>query len=510
MKVSKEHTGPLLTVLLIAPFLAQVDATIANVATPTIRQSLGASGAELELVIGGYIVAFAVLLITGARLGQTHGYKRLFLLGLGLFGVASLLGGLAPNASVLIGMRVLQGVAAALMFPQALTGIQLNFQGAQRTRAIGLYAIALSTGAVCGQVLGGVLISADIAGTGWRPILLINVPICLIAIATAARHLPADARPTGKARVDLLGVATLSATLLLLVPPLVLGREQGWPQWTWICLAASIPVFVLFLATQRFVAAAGRDPLVNVEVLARRPITLGLLALLLATGTYYALLFTLAQYVQTGLGRSALVSGLLLVPWVAAFGLAGQLIRRLPRQRLLPVVGYVLLAAAYLALAGVLSAGKPNDLVLLALLALGGLGLGVSFVTLIGHLTNATPDEYAPDISGVSTTTLQIGGTLGVAAVGSLYLSLAGNHNETQAGHAFAVTVLVLAAVSLLAALLAWAASRSRKYRQPRGWAEASGSGSPVWRTVTRVPPSAATRRTSTRLAPGGNRSEPA
>jgi MFS family permease len=467
---TREHTGRLLTVLLIAPFLAQVDATIANVATPTIRQSLGASGAGLELVIGGYIVAFAVLLITGARLGKTHGYKRLFLLGLGLFGVASLFGGLAPNITVLILMRVLQGAAAALMFPQALTGIQLNVEGAQRTRAIGRYAIALSTGAVSGQVLGGMLISADIAGTGWRPILLINVPICAAAIAAAARIRPAD-RSTGSVRVDPLGIATLSATLLLLVPPLVLGREQGWPLWTWICLTASVPAFALFLATQRYVAAAGREPLVTIEVLARRPITLGLAALLLATGTYYALLFTLAQFVQTGLGRSALVSGLLLVPWVAAFGLAGQLIRRFPQrwQRNVPVAGYLLLAAAYLAIAATVWAGHPDDLVLLVLLGIGGLGLGTGFVTLLGHLTNATPGRYASDISGVSTTTLQIGGALGVATVGSLYLSLTGNHNA-QAGHAFAVTVLVLAAISLLSALCAVAAVRvpaSRQARQP-------------------------------------------
>src|SRR5262249_28245911 len=160
--------------------------------------------------IGGYIVAFAVFLITGARLGQTHGYRRLFLLGLGLFGVASLVGGLGPNVTVLIGMRVVQGIAAALMFPQRLTGVPLTVTGTQRTRAIGLYAIALSTGAVSGQVLGGVLISA---GAGWRSILLINVPICAVAIAAAARYLPAD-RPTGRARVDLLGVAALSVTLL--------------------------------------------------------------------------------------------------------------------------------------------------------------------------------------------------------------------------------------------------------------------------------------------------------
>src|ERR1017187_9909704 len=179
--------GWLLGVLLVAPFMAQADATIANVATPSIHTGLGASGAVLELVIGGYLIAFAVLLITGARLGQTHGYRRIFLLGIGVFRVASLLCGLAPNPIVLILARVVQGVGAALMFPQTLTGIQLNFSDSDRVRAIGLYAIALSSGAVIGQILGGALISADIAGTQWRAIFLINIPIGIGVIVAALR-----------------------------------------------------------------------------------------------------------------------------------------------------------------------------------------------------------------------------------------------------------------------------------------------------------------------------------
>ena len=169
MRMASSHTTPtgptrLLAVLLIAPFMAQADATIANVAAPSIHADLHTTGAELELVIGAYLIAFAVLLITGARLGQLHGYRRMFLLGVGLFTGASLLCGLAPGPIALIAARALQGAGAALMFPQALTGIQLTFEGADRARAIGLYAVALSIGAVAGQVLGGVLVSADVLG----------------------------------------------------------------------------------------------------------------------------------------------------------------------------------------------------------------------------------------------------------------------------------------------------------------------------------------------------------
>jgi MFS family permease len=192
-----------------------------------------------------------ILLITGARLGQTYGYKRLFLIGVATFSLASLLCGLAPDPIALIAARVLQGAGAALMFPQTLSGIQLNFSGAARRRAIGLYAIALSSGTVIGQILGGALISA------------------------AVRYLPADAHRVRR-RVDLPGVAILSVSVLLVVLPLSLGRSEGWPAWTWLCLAASLPTIFAFIWAERRLADRGGAPLVNVHRLANRPVLWGL------------------------------------------------------------------------------------------------------------------------------------------------------------------------------------------------------------------------------------------
>jgi MFS family permease len=420
------HSRALLAVLLVAPFLASVDATIANVATPAIRTSLGASGAETELVVGGYLVTYAMLLITGARLGQTHGYKRLFLIGVALFATTSVACGLAPNAGALIAARVVQGGGAAMMFPQTMTGIQLHFDGRARTRAIGLYAIALSAGAVIGQIAGGGLISADIAGTGWRAIFLVNVPVCVAVIAAAIRWLPADAG-RGTARLDLAGTAVLSVSVLLVMLPLTLGHDLGWPVWTWLCLAAAVPAFWLFLRGQRAAAAAGRAVLVNIAVVSRPRVLLGLVSLAVPTATYFALLFTLAQYFQQGLGRSPLASGLILVPWVAAFGLAGQITGRLPGRLapIVPVAGCVLLSAAYLAIGLALLTGHDGNLLLGTLLACGGLGLGTQFATLMGHIMGSVPARFAPDISGVTSTTTQVGGALGVAGFGSLYLALA-------------------------------------------------------------------------------------
>lgn len=454
------HKGRLLAVLLMGPLMAQADATIANVATPSIRDELGASGAALELVVGGYMIAFAVLLITGARLGQSHGYRRIFIAGVATFTLASVACGLAPTPGLLVAARVVQGAGAALMFPQTLTGIQLAFEGAERARAIGLYAIALSCGAVAGQILGGGLISLDVLGAGWRTIFLVNAPIGAAVVIAALRHLPADEQRAVRG-VDVPGVVALSAAIVLVVAPLVLGRTEGWPAWTWISLAASLPALAAFVAIERRVARRGGAPLMNLGAIARPAVSWSLVALLLATGTYYALLFTLAQYLQRGLGRGPFVSGLTLVPWVAAFGVAGQVVRRLPdRARpLVPAVGCALLAAAYIAISIAVFGGRHGEALLLVVLAAGGLGLGLQFSSLIAHVSNAVPPRYAPDISGVSTTLMQLGGTLGVAAFGTLYFDLAGD----GASHAFAVVAAALATAAMLAAAAAYRSTFSER-----------------------------------------------
>jgi hypothetical protein len=192
-------------------------------------------------------------------------------------------------------------------------------------------------------------------------------------------------------------------------------------------------------------------------VIARPPIFRGLLTLLAAIGTYYALLFTLAQYLQRGLGHSPLISGLTLVPWVAAYGLAGQIVHRLPPRmiRLAPSAGCGLLTIAYVAIRAVLFSGRHSEALLVPLLGVGGLGLGIQFSAVIAHLTKAVPAEYAADISGVSTTAIQIGGAIGVAAFGTLYLSLTSHTGAADATHAFALTTAAFAAVALLATIAA-------------------------------------------------------
>ena len=421
-----------LVALLGALVLANVDAAVANIASPSIRAGLHASGGELELVVSGYTLAYAVLLVTCARLGQARGYRRMFLAGLCGFTAASLACALAPDALFLVVARIAAGAAAALMVAQVLTGVQLGLAGRARARALGLYALALSAGAVAGQSLGGLLISADVLGATWRPVFLVNVPGGLVLLWLAWRHLPGE--PTGQVStggripLDLGGMAVLSAAMLLLVLPLVLGQGDGWPIWTWLSLASSAAAFVCLWHFERRVAARGGRPLVAPGLVARPAIGWGLASQATATGAYFAILFTLALYLQQGLGKSAAYSGLALLPWVAAFGIPGPVLGRLPvRCRALAApAGALLLAAAFTAIGVSLLTGDTSGALLMTLLGAGGLGLGTEFTGMLSHLTGSVASEHAADVGGLFNTAIRGGGVIGTAAFGTLYLARAG------------------------------------------------------------------------------------
>jgi MFS family permease len=459
----------LLAVLLMGLFITNVDVAIVNVATPSIRDRLNASGSELQLIVSGYVLAYAMLLITGARLGAMHGYRRPFLTGLGVFTAASVVCGLAPDAIVLILARVVQGIGAALMVPQVLTGIQLNFTGAARTRAIALYAVALSVGAVVGQVLGGVLISANLFDSGWRSIFLINLPIGVVVMIAAFRFLPAHRG--GKAQsLDLWGVATLSTAMLLAVLPLILGHTQHWPIWTWVSLAVSLIPFAAFVIVERRVPARDGHPLINLHVVTQPAIALALAAYGVALMTYFSLLFTLAIYLQEGLGKTPLSSGLALVSWVAAYGIGGPVVPRIPARftRFVAPFGYLVLAASYLAISASLFASHSRGTLLFVLLGFGGLGLGIGVTAGIRHMTAAVPSRYAPDMSGLITTAAQTSGVVGVATFGTAYFSLVPQTGPDIAVHTFALITAALAFTALLASLAAYQSGRVSASQPPK------------------------------------------
>src|SRR5436190_1805023 len=245
-----------LVVLLAGQAMATMDQSILAVAAPSLRVDLHASDAQLQLVVAMYTLAFAALVVIGARLGDVVGRRRAFLTGLVAFTVASLAGGLAPSSAFLIVARAVQGAAAALMTPQVLSIIQRRFAGETRARAIGAYSLILAVGVAAGQVLGGLLVGAHLVAAAWRPALLVNAPVGAVLLVAARRGLPV-VRVEMRRRLDVAGVVALSVALLALVVPLTFGRNAGWPVWVWPSLAACVLSFASFVALER----RAREPL---------------------------------------------------------------------------------------------------------------------------------------------------------------------------------------------------------------------------------------------------------
>jgi MFS family permease len=446
----------MLVVLLTGQFMALLDVTIVNVAMPTIGRSLRASGAELQLVVAGYTVAYAMLLITGARLGDLIGRRRMFLTGVAVFTAASLACGLAPGIGLLIAARFVQGAGAAAMMPQIMTVIQVRFSGAARTRAVSAYTAVLSSGFVAGQVIGGVLVTANVLGTSWRPVFLVNVPIGLAVLVALPRVMPPD-EPTRSRRLDLPGLAIAVPAVCLVVLPLMLGHQENWPAWTLACIAGGLALVPAFLVVERAVAARGGHPLLSLAVLRAPGLLPGLATMTLLMVTYGGFLFTFAIHLQAGLGDSALRAGLTCAPCAAAFGLSGYFWRRLPpawHPYLVPA-GAAVGACGYAALGMLLRGGGPGGPWLQPVLLLIGGFLAVAFSPLVTQSLVRVPLQQAADASGLLTTALQLSQAVGVAAFGSLYLSLDAGHSgptPQDSAHAIFVT-LAWVAVTLACAL---------------------------------------------------------
>ena len=435
------------------------DVTIVNVAMPTIGRTLHASGAELQLVISGYTVSYAMMLITGARLGDLYGRRRMFVTGVAVFTLASLACGLAPGIGVLIAARFVQGAGAAAMMPQIMSVIQVRFDGAARARALSAYTAVLSSGFVAGQVVGGVLVTANIAGQSWRPVFLVNVPIGLVVLALVPRVVPAD-RPSGTRRLDLAGLAIAVPAVFLIVLPLMLGHQENWPGWVLGCILAGLLLSAVFVAVERRIAARGGDPLLNLAVLRAPGLVAGLAAVAVLMITYGGFLFSFALHLQAGLGDSALRAGLTFAPCALAFGLCGYFWRRLPARwhHLLAPVACLVAVGGYAAVAADLRSGTSGGALLQVMLVITGAALALGFSPVVTHALVRVPLHQAADASGLLTTTIQLGQAIGVATFGSLFLTLTADNAATAgapvaSGHALAVTMAWVTATMALSVI---------------------------------------------------------
>ncbi|MEV0403568.1 MFS transporter [Actinoallomurus sp. NPDC050550] len=442
--------APLL-VLLTGTFITTLDFFIVNVAIPATQRDLHAGPAAIQFIVAGFGLALAAGLITGGRLGDLYGRRRMYVLGLGLFTLASLACGLAPTAGLLIGARVVQGAAAALLMPQVLAIVNTVYVGEHRARAFNAYGLAMGLGGVFGQLIGGLLIHADVAGLGWRTIFLINVPIGAVAVPAALRMVP-ESRAGNGTRLDPVGATLVTAGLVLVVLPLVMGRQQGWPLWTWLCLGAAPVVLAVFVLHQRRI---GERALIHLPLFRGRSFAVGAGLALVSQLAVASFFLVLALYLQDGHGLSALRSGLIFVPlgvgYFASSSLAARAAARLGHRVL--AVGALTMAAGYglLAATAAETGTQGNAGWLIPGLVVAGVGMGLLLSPLAAVALSEVGHRHAASASGVVSTALQSGGAIGVAVVGAAYYGVLGAGHHTAA---FTVSLVIAAAICCVTALI--------------------------------------------------------
>ena len=458
-----------LPVLLAGAFMVVLDFFIVNVALPSMAGDLEASASSLEWVVAGYGLTFAVFLITAGRLGDDIGRRRVYAIGLGLFTLASLACGLAPSAATLVLARVAQGVAAAVLMPQVLSIIGVAYRGPDYVRALSVYGVVLGLAAVGGQLIGGALVESDAAGLGWRWCFLINVPVGLAALVLTPVLVP-ESRAESRSRLDLAGAVMVAAGLVAVLLPLIEGRAQGWPAWTWISLAAAPFILAAFVLHQRALTRRGAAPLLDLGLFGQRGFSGGLATQLLLASAQAAFFVYLALYLQMGRGLDPLESGLVFtivaVSYVAVSGPAPKLTERYGRAVitagglcLAAGLGSLALAVAEVGVDGSLAAFVPG-------LLLAGAGVGLCFTPLTAIVLGNVDPERAGAASGVLSTTQQVGFSLGVAITGVIFFG-AGN-DIARAFELSLIELAVLAAGVAFASRLLPGAARASRPQAPR------------------------------------------
>jgi len=412
-------------VTLSATFMDLVDTTVITVALPSIKSQLDATSTQLEWSMAGYTLAFASGMITAARLGDRFGRRRVFQTGLAAFTVMSLLTGLAVNPEMLVASRIAQGAAAALMVPQVLAMLRVEFPPSEQSRAATVYGLVFSIGGVGAPLLGGLLLNADLFGLGWRPIFFVNVPIGIAALIGTAL-LCRESKAEQAATTDLGGLGIATAALLALLYPLVEGRTLGWPWWTFALMAACPLLLWAFVRYERTVVARGHTALIDPQLLRQRAAVGGLLvSVLFFAGAAYTIVVTV--HLQIGVGFSPLHTALTMLAAAVGVGSFSPFATRL-RQigRPLAVAGSLVLAVGMsLVLAAVRVFGADlQSWHLIPGLLIGGVGMSMTSGVLIATVLAKTPGRHAGAAAGLVNTAIQIGAAAGVALIGTVYFGL--------------------------------------------------------------------------------------
>lgn len=421
-----------LAVVLGANIMDLIDATIVNIAGPTIRHDLGGSATTLQWLSASYTLAFAVLLVTGARLGDLFGRRRLFLIGSAGFTVMSTLCAVAPSTGTLIATRALQGAFGALLVPQGFGLLKESFPEEEMPKVFGIFGPAMGLPMLVAPVLAGALIDANLWGTGWRLVFLVNVPIGIFAFATAIRVLPRVVSHAGK-RLDLVGMTLVGLGLVAIIYPLIQGHTAGWPAWTFEMLGAGVVLIVAFVLYER---RRTRDPLIEPGLLANRTYTSGIAVMLAFFGAFGGLFLCVSLFTQIGERFSPIHAGLTLTPMVVGMilgmGLSFAFVAKLGRHLIHGGIGIVAAGTAGLALtvAGVFSASTWD---LVPSLFVIGLGAGTSFGQLFDFILAGVEMDHVGSASGVLEAVQQLASALGVAVLGTIFFSRLGAHLPTDA-----------------------------------------------------------------------------
>ncbi|WP_227997082.1 MFS transporter [Nocardia australiensis] len=428
----------LIGVILVASFMDLLDVTIVAVAAPDIQSSLGASPAQLQWMVAAYALSLGAALITGGQIGDQYGRRRAFLIGLAGFIAASAACALAPTAGALIALRVVQGLASGLMVPQVFGIIRASLTPRQMGAALGAYGGVQGLASIAGPLLGGILVTADLFDLGWRTIFWVNVPVGLIALLIGWKVLR-ESRRDDAGRLDLVGAALLAGSLLLVLLPIVQGQSWGWPGWGWALLTAGVAGLAVFGGVERRIAAAGGQPIFDPQLLRSRAFSSGLVASLAFFGGIASFFLLLSIYLQDGTGRTALATGLITLPYalgsMITSGVGVKLAARHGRRLL--ITGSLLIAASHAAMwLVVIGLDSPAWWQLGGPLLVGGLGLGLAAPPLVNVILAGVPARAAGSAGGVLSMTNQIGGSISVAALGTLFFTHLTDAAPTGSGSA--------------------------------------------------------------------------
>jgi EmrB/QacA subfamily drug resistance transporter len=451
-----------LTTLLAAGLMDVLDALVTTAAGPRISAQLGGGTTLIQWLTAGYTLAMAAELIIGGRLGDRYGRKRMFLIGVACFTASSMLCALAWDPGSLIAFRVAQGLSGAVMLPQSMGLVIESFPRRQLPTAFSFFGPVLGAGTVGGPCLGGWLADANLLGAGWRMIFLVNLPLGLLCLVLGARCLPRGAAPTVR-RLDLPGALIVSAAAVLLVYPVVQGRDLGWPAWTFVSCAAGVALFAAFGRHEARVQRRGGDPLIVVGLLRKRAYTGGLFA---AAALYCALVgqsLVFTAYTQLGLGFSPAKASLAMLPQAAGTGcglLASRfgLTARLGRAQIL--IGLCVAAAGIIGLWFTLghvrprAHGGPAAWQFGPALLVVGVGLGLALTALINIVLAAVEPHETGSASGIFAAVQQFGGALGAAVLGTVFFGVAAHDGMAASARRTLWLVVALLAAALSAALV--------------------------------------------------------